>query len=84
LHPWYSVCPIEVIDSMTLKWLRDFWKYGAVPEVSNGTTVTNKNYICDEINETGNVPINVILMRVRVIIVAMEKQDVLHILSVCV
>jgi hypothetical protein len=37
----------------------------------------------DDINKKGKVRINVKLMRVRKIIVAVEKQQVLHFLSVC-
>jgi hypothetical protein len=33
-------------------------------------------------NKTGNLRINVIRRRVRVIIVAMEKREIIHILSV--
>ena len=35
------------------------------------------------INRTGNVRINVTMRRVRVTIVAVQKQEILHILSVC-
>jgi hypothetical protein len=35
------------------------------------------------INRTDNVRINVTLRRVRVTIAAVQKQEVLHILSVC-
>jgi len=34
-------------------------------------------------NKTGNVPTNVTLRRVRVTFIAVEKQEILHILSVC-
>jgi hypothetical protein len=48
--------------------------YTAMPTISEDEARSNK---------TGNVRINVALRRVRVTIVAVEKQSVLHILSVC-
>jgi hypothetical protein len=42
------------------------------------------NYILDHRNKTGNVLTNVTFRRIRVTIVAVEKQKVLHILCVSV
>jgi hypothetical protein len=54
-----------------------------VVRISNATYFVLFDYKLHYINNTGKLRINVTLRRVPVTIVAVQKQDVLNILSVC-
>jgi hypothetical protein len=84
--PWNRFCLIRTYDSYYLK---SKWKFCQISDKCTHK-MTSQNVRCSVVMTTiilsqdSNIPYNVTLWRVRVTTVALEKQEILHILSMFV